>query len=93
MRPRIEGKPLLQAEAVVRWVDPVNRELAALVEGAAITIDVPLRCAVVLRGEPVKLRMVQPGDRLHVAYTEQADTLIARAIEVQPAGSSASLTL
>jgi hypothetical protein len=92
MQKRNYGKPVLEAEAVVHRVDPVNRELAALVDGIPVTIYVPADCAVVLRGERVKLRMVQPRDRLRVAYTELADSLIARTIEVQPVYSCPSLS-
>ena len=92
MQKRNNGKPVLEAEAVVHRVDHINRELAALVEGIPVTIYVPPDCEVVLRGERVKFRMVQPRDRLCVAYTEIADSLVARAIEVQPACPSPSLS-
>ncbi len=92
MQERTNGRPVLQTEAVVHRVDPVSRELAALVEGVLVAIYVPPDCEVVLRGERVKLRIVQPRDRLRVAYTEFADSLVARAIEVQPAYPSPSLS-
>jgi hypothetical protein len=78
-------EPVLEAEAVVHRVDAVNRELTALVGGALVTIYVPPDCDVVLRGERVKFRMVQPRDRLRVTYAERADSLVARRVEVQPA--------
>lgn len=84
MQERSRCKPVLEAEAVVCRIDPVNRELAALVEGACVTIYVPPDCEVILRGERVKLRMVQPRDRLRVAYTQLTDSLVAREIEVSP---------
>src|SRR4051812_39024477 len=77
-------KPALGAEAVVQRVDPVNRELAALVGGVLVNIYVPPDCEVVLRGERVKLRMVQPRDRVRVTCTELDGSLLAREIEVQP---------
>jgi hypothetical protein len=92
MRKRNNYKPVLEAEAVIQRVDPVNRELAALVEGKLVTIYVPSHCAVVLHGERVKLRMVQPRDRVRVAYTASADSLVAREVEVQPAYPSPSLS-
>lgn len=85
MQKRSSRKPAREAEAVIHRVDPVNRELVAVVQGAAMTIYVPPDCGVVLRGERVKLRMVQPGDRLRVAYSELADSLVAHEIEVRPA--------
>jgi hypothetical protein len=90
MQKRTNRMPVLEAEAVVHRVDPVNRELTALVGGVPVTIYVPPDSEVVLRGERVKLRMVQPRDRLRVAYTELAGSLVARAIEVQPAYPSPS---
>ena len=92
MRGRNSREPALEAEAVIHRVDPVNRELAALVEGVLVTIYVPPACEVVLRGERVKLRMVQPRDRVRVAYTEVADALVAREIEVQPGHLTSSLS-
>src|SRR5918911_1609718 len=77
-------KPALGAEAVVHRVDPVNRELTALVGGVLVNIYVPPGCEVVLRGERVKLRMVQPRDHVRVTYTELDGFLLAREIEVQP---------
>ena len=84
MQKRNNDKPALEVEAVVHRVDPVNRELAALVAGVLVSMYVPPGCAVVLRGERVKLRMVQPRDRVRVTYTELDGALLAREIEVQP---------
>ncbi len=92
MRRASNRKRVLEAGAVVHRVDPVSRELAALVGGTLVTVYVPPDCEVLLRGERVKLRMVQPGDRLLVAYAELADSLVALAIEVEPASPSPSLS-
>jgi hypothetical protein len=92
MQKRNRCQPVLEAEAIVCRVDPVNRELAALIEGVPVTMYVPPDCEVILRGERVKLRMVQPRDRVRVAYTELADSLVTRAVEVQPAYPSPSLS-
>jgi hypothetical protein len=72
----------MRADGIVRAVDPVNRELAALVGGAVVTFDVPPGCAVVLRGERVKLRLIQPGDQVRVTYAAVRGCLVARAVEV-----------
>ncbi len=82
----------MKADAVVQRVDPVNRELAAVVEEVLVHIYVPPDCDVVLHGERVKLRMVQPGDHVRVTYTELGDSLIARAVEVQPGHPTSSLS-
>lgn len=83
---------ILEADAVVATVDSVNRELAAVVAGVVQFIYVPPDCAVVLRGERVKLRMVQPRDRVRIAYADRADALVARAIEIRPAYPSPALS-
>ena len=92
MRGRKSCESAVEAEAVIHRIDPVNRELAGLIDGVGVTIYVPPACEVVLRGERVKLRMVQPKDHVRVTYTELADPLIARAIEVQPVYPPASLS-
>ncbi|HEX5446200.1 MAG TPA: hypothetical protein VFW87_20405 [Pirellulales bacterium] len=70
------------SSGVVRHVDTVNREIAAFVDGELLIFDVPVGCAVVLRGEPVKLRMVQPRDRVTLVYTNHGDLRMALKVEV-----------
>lgn len=79
---------------VVHCVDTVNREVAVFVNGELLAFDVPIGCAVVLHGEPIKLRMVQPQDRVKITYVRRDGFRIALAIEVQPddiAGHAASV--
>lgn len=83
-------EPALEADAIVHRVDAINRELAALVDGVLVTIYVPPACDVMLRGERIKLRMVQPRDRVRVTYTQYANSMIASAIEVQPSNPTSS---
>jgi hypothetical protein len=73
------------AQAIIQRIDLVNRELELLVGAVRMSVDVPPDCVVLLRGEPVKLRMLQPGDRVEVAFGSRAGTAVARAIEVQGA--------
>jgi hypothetical protein len=73
------------ANAVVQRIDVVNRELAALVEGTPVRIYAPPDCGVLLRGERIKFRLIQPGDRLRVTLTASADPLVAGSLEVLPA--------
>jgi hypothetical protein len=72
-----------QTDGVVQRIDTVSRELTARVGTAVVTFDVPPDCPVVLRGERVKLRLVQPGDRVRVTYAPLRDALVARVVEVQ----------
>ncbi|MEX2121487.1 MAG: hypothetical protein WD847_18000 [Pirellulales bacterium] len=74
-----------QARAVICRIDLVNRELELLIGEARLNIGVPPDCMVVLRGEPVKLRMLQPGDRVRVTFRSRAGTAAARTIEVEGA--------
>jgi hypothetical protein len=82
---KIQANKTLEADAVVLGVDLVNRQLAALTAGVPVNIYVSPHCDVILHGERVKLRMVQPKDRLRVRYEQLADGLVAERIEVRPA--------
>jgi hypothetical protein len=81
MRASPGSLPLLQADAVVQWVDSVNREVGALVSGSLVTFYAPPGCPIVLRGETVKFRLLQRGDRVRVTYAPSAGGLIAKRIE------------
>lgn len=74
----------LSSVGVVQHVDTVNREVTAFVDGALRTFDVPIGCEVILHGEPVKLRMVQPRDRVKITYTRRGSLQVALRIAVQP---------
>ena len=92
MQQRNNGKPFLETDGVVQRVDAINRELVALVRGGLVTIYLPPECEVVLHRERVKLRMIQPRDRVRVTYRELADSLVARKIEVQTVDSFPALS-
>jgi hypothetical protein len=83
MQPPVTRRAESQTDGIVQHVDPVSRELAALVEGVPVTFDIPPDCPVVLRGERVKLRMVLPRDLVRVTYADARDSLVARLVEVQ----------
>ena len=72
-----------QLRAVIQRIDLVNREVAVIADGARQVVTVPSNCAVLLRGEPVKLRMLQPGDLVKVAFYSRAGEAVARTIEVE----------
>lgn len=74
----------LNSVGMVHGVDTVNRELAVFVNGVLLTFDVPVGCEVILHGEPVKLRMVQPEDRVRITHACRGGLRVARRIEVQP---------
>jgi len=74
----------LDSVGVVHRVDTVNRELAVFVNEELLTFDVPIGCQVILHGEPVKLRMVQPQDRVRITHASRGGLRVAITIEVQP---------
>ena len=82
------SRPTLQADGVVRRVDPVGREVEVHVAGNPVNFDVRPGCLITLRGERVKLRLIQPRDRVRVAYTEGHWGRVAEVIEVQSVGPS-----
>jgi hypothetical protein len=79
-------RPIAEIDGVVRRVDPVGREVELHAGGATISLDVPPDCVISLRGERVKLRLIQPRDRVRVKYVEYPGVRVADAIEVQPGG-------
>ena len=50
--------------------------------GGTVSFDVRPDCVITLRGERVKLRLIQPRDRVRVTYTERQGTRVAAAVEV-----------
>ncbi|HVK19576.1 MAG TPA: hypothetical protein VM533_21760 [Fimbriiglobus sp.] len=85
------NRSAVQADAVVRRVDTLNRELTAVDGETVLVFDVPPDCPVVLRGERVKLRLIQSRDRVRVTYDRTGNALTARSIEVRPGCAGASL--
>jgi hypothetical protein len=82
------GRSTFQADGVVRRVDPVSREVEVRVAGTPVSFYVRPDCVILLRGERVKLRLIQPRDRVRVAYTDGRGVPVADAIEVRPGGPS-----
>lgn len=79
-----ECRASVQIDGVVQRVDPVGREVDVRVGDTTVSFDVRPDCAISLRGERVKLRIIQPRDRVRVAYAECRGSLAAYAVEVQP---------
>jgi hypothetical protein len=72
-----------EAVGMVQDVDVAGRTLTILVEGTPRTFDLAPDCAIVLHGERVKLRLVQPRDQAHVVYHRTPDGLLAFAVELR----------
>lgn len=69
---------------VVQHIDTVNRELVVLVDGDELIVDVPVGCIILLHRERIKLRLVQPGDSVHITHMRRGALLVARTMLVQP---------
>jgi hypothetical protein len=82
MRVPSDYRPIVHIDGVVRRVDPVGREVEVHVAGATVSFDIRPDCVITLRGERVKLRMIQPRDRVRVTYTERQGARVADAVEV-----------
>jgi hypothetical protein len=76
-----------ELKGTLQRVDLVNR-MAEVQRGSRIvTFDVPPACDVLLRGERVKLRMLQPSDPVTVRYRGAAGRHVASLIEVRAAAN------
>jgi hypothetical protein len=73
-----------RAEGLVQRVDIVDRELVVLLPTGLAVFDVPSSCAILLRGELVKFRVLQPGDRVRIMFINGQGSKIARMLEVPP---------
>jgi hypothetical protein len=72
------------ADGWVVRVDIPNRELTVLSKGHVLEFDVPPGCAIVMNGQPVRLRLLQTEDRVRVRYETGAQRGVAVRIEVNP---------
>lgn len=78
------NRAVLQTNGVIRRVDPVGRELEVTVAGTPVSFDVRIDCAITLRGERVKLRLLQPRDRVRIMYAWVEGVRVADAVDAQP---------
>lgn len=68
----------------VQRTDLVGREITVLLPEGLRVFDVPSDCPILLRGEPVKLRLIQPRDQVRVAIACHQGRQVAQLLEVQP---------
>lgn len=68
-------------EGIIQDVDAVNRDMTVLTAGQQKLVDVPPACPIVLNGETVKLRLLQPGDQVHIVYRNRNNRRAAQRIE------------
>ena len=67
------------AMGVIEEVDVLARALRVQVDGVSRAFDVAPDCVIHLYGEPVKLRLLQPRDVVHVMFTREDDATVAHA--------------
>jgi hypothetical protein len=80
------NRRITEIDGVVRRIDPISREGEFHTEGVTIRLDIPINCVITLRGERIKLRLIQPRDRVRVSYNEHRGIRAADAIDVLPGG-------
>jgi hypothetical protein len=73
----------VRADGVVVNVDSVSRELTVRFTDGMRQIDVPPGCPITLRGERVRLRLVQARDHVRVTYVECHNSRVASSIEIR----------
>jgi hypothetical protein len=78
------GETAERAWGLVQSVDLVGRDLTVLLHTGVAVFDIPPDCPIVLHGEPIKLRMVQPRDHVWVTFQRKPPLLVARQLVVQP---------
>lgn len=81
---------LQRVEGTVQHLDTVGREIVVLLATRLVVFDVACECAILLRGEPIKLRVIQPGDRVRVTFVDGQGSKIAQMLEVPPNSSFAA---
>jgi hypothetical protein len=80
-------EPLKTTMGKLERVDLVQREISVVVGDHLQEIDVPAGCPVMLRGERVKLRIIQPGDVVRVSAVARGTRFVAKRVEVDPVNS------
>jgi hypothetical protein len=69
------------AYGVLQRVDLIDREVTVRQEGGVVNYSVSPGCEVLLNGERVKLRLLQPRDHVRVAYRPRAEGRAALSVE------------
>lgn len=70
-----------ELDGIIRHVDAFNRDLTVLEGSSHHLLDVPSDCSILLNGESVKLRLLQPGDHVRVTYLYRNNVRTAQWIE------------
>lgn len=69
----------------VERLDLFNREIAIASDDEPISIEAPLACSIILHGQSVRLRLIQPQDRIRATFRVIGGRNVANRIEVNTA--------
>jgi hypothetical protein len=69
------------AHGEIQLIDLIGREVTLRQESRLTRYSISANCEVLLNGERVKLRMLQPRDHVRVAYRRRGESRIALSIE------------
>jgi hypothetical protein len=72
----------VEAVGVIQQVDVLGRSLTVLVSDVLQVFDLLPDCAIILHGERIKLRLVQPLDYARVIYSPAPEGLLACSVDV-----------
>lgn len=73
LRARERNGAVRHVHGVIEAIDLTGRSLKILVDGTPEVFDLSPDCPLVLHGELVKLRLLQPQDLVCINYTEGPD--------------------
>jgi hypothetical protein len=69
------------AHGVLQRLDVIDRKMTVRQESGVVTYAISSHCEVLLNGERVKLRMLQPRDHVRVAYRGRSEPPAALSVE------------
>lgn len=70
------------SQGLLQQVELLDRSVTVVFESGPMMFDVPPACEVLLNGERVKLRMLQPRDHVTITYCRRQGLLTALRLEV-----------
>jgi hypothetical protein len=73
-----------RARGIVQSIDLVGRDLTVLLQTGITVFDIPPDCPILLHGEPIRLRMMQPRDHVRITFKCTSERLVAEKLDVQP---------
>ena len=71
------------AHGILQRLDLIDREITVRQESGSVTYAISSNCEVLLNGERVKLRMLQPRDHVRIAYRGRSEPPAALSVEAR----------